>query len=343
MDKKNIIIHDRIAIGISACCMGSPVRYNGKGWDMLANLGREKSDYKWCPVCPECMAGLGVPREPIHVTGGDGSMVWTGEAEIKNRRGGKVTKEMKEGARACMEALHRAGAAAFVYMDGSPSCGVYRTTLKNQKRGNPPGVFGSLLLENEFFLIPATDIQSPLKWWDWRRRLLAFHWLKSLELADKNELYAAWYKLKFLCQELDDNWARETGRRLAGLKKIDTKYIEDFRKEVLEVLRKPSSTRKITNSLWKNYSYIRKARGKTIEGINSPEFRRNITSIAKELLLLERTSVEDEILFGTSPVIYRERRRMNNEKPPESSGEEGPSEELNSPQDTEEYVEGCTD
>lgn len=64
MEKKNVVIHDKITIGISACCMGSPVRYNNKGWDMLATLGREKQDFMWCPVCPETMSGLGVPRGP---------------------------------------------------------------------------------------------------------------------------------------------------------------------------------------------------------------------------------------------------------------------------------------
>ena len=75
MEKKNVVIHDKITIGISACCMGSPVRYNNKGWDMLATLGREKQDFMWCPVCPETMSGLGVPRDPIHLSGGDGLMV----------------------------------------------------------------------------------------------------------------------------------------------------------------------------------------------------------------------------------------------------------------------------
>ncbi len=323
MDNLSVVISDRIAIGISACCMGCPVRYNSKGFDMLANLGREKSDFRWCPVCPECMAGLGVPREPIHVTGGDGSMVWTGEAEVKNRRGFKVGQQMKDGATACMEALKRAGAVAFVYMEGSPSCGVYRTTLKNQKRGNPPGVFGSLLLENEFFLIPANDVQSPLKWWDWRRRLLAFYWVKDQTPLSKDEIYKIWHKLKFLCQEIDDVWARGIGRKLSTLENDSVStFWSTLRKETMEILRKPSTTKKITNSLWKNYSFYRKSSGKTVEGVNSPEFKRNITSIAKELSLLERNAISNEFIFGTSPVLYREKRRIQKEKTEPSEIEE---------------------
>ncbi len=306
MEKQNVILHERIAIGISACCMGAPVRYNAKGWDMLKSLGREKGDYKWCPVCNECMAGLGVPRDPIHIAGENGAAVWIGEATIRSRKGKDVTTDMLAGATACMDALKRSGAIAYVYMEGSPTCGVYRTTLKNQKRGKPPGVFGSLLLENGFFLIPSTDLQSPLKWWDWRRRLLAFAWLKSLPLIDKKAVFEAWYILKFLCQELDNEWARKLGRKLASLEgKAIIDYAEEFRSDVLEHLRKPSTTAKITGSLWKNYSHYRKASGKQVDAVKSPEFKRNITSVAQELVLMERTAISEGVMFGTSPVLYR--------------------------------------
>lgn len=311
MDKMNVIIHDKITIGISACTMGCPVRYNSKGWDLTAGIGREKNDFKWVPVCPETMSGLGVPRDPIHLSGGNGADVWSGIAIVKNRGGRDVTDDVMFGAKSCLETLDRAKTTAYVYMEGSPTCGVYRTSLKKEKRGNPPGIFGTILLDREYFLIPATDLQSPIRWWDWRRRLLAFHWFRSLELNDKNSLYEAWYKLKFLCQEIDETWAREMGRRLANLgKKPEPEVISGIRREILDVLRKPSTTVKITQMLWKNYSYFRKAKGKPVEGINSPDFRRNVTSIAKELTMMERTAFEDQIFFASSPVLYRDKGRM---------------------------------
>jgi len=45
MDKSPIIINKKISIGISSCCMSSPIRYNGKGFDVLQPLGREKNDF----------------------------------------------------------------------------------------------------------------------------------------------------------------------------------------------------------------------------------------------------------------------------------------------------------
>lgn len=309
--EKPIIFTEKVSIGISACCFGCPVRYNGKGTDVLSFIGRERVDFKWCPVCPESAAGLGVPRNPIHLSGGDGNSIWSGEAQIKNRNGQKITEVMKEGAIASMDTLRRAGAIAYIYMEGSPSCGVYKTSLKKQKRGNPPGVFGALLLENGFFLIPAEDVQSPLKWWDWRRRLLAFAWLNEQNISTKNEAFEVWHNLKFLCQELDNAWAREVGKKLANITDESAKeYFQSLKKEILDLLRKPSTTAKIKNSLWKNYSHFRKSKGETIDGVNSPEFLRNITSIAKELTLVERKSVEEGFIFGTSPIIYRDKKRF---------------------------------
>lgn len=311
VQQKQIVITEKLPIGISLCAMGGPVRYNGKGIDVLTALGREKNDFTFFPVCPECQAGLGVTRDPVHLSGGNGEQVWTGEAEVKNRSGKLVTREMKQGCLECLEVLKRSGVNAFIYMDGSPSCGVYRTTLKSTKRGNPPGVFGSLLLDEGFFLIPSSDLQSPLKWWDWRRRLLAFHWFANHPLHSMQELYETWYVLKFLCQELDNTWAREMGRTLASLSKSDFAQFEPtFRAQVLDLLRRPSTTVKITNSLWKHYSHYRKKKGKKVEEINSPDFKRNVTTIAKELSKMERTALEDDFLFGASPVIYRDQHRM---------------------------------
>lgn len=306
MDKKPVIIDEKLKIGISACAFGCPVRYNAKSIDVTRNLGREKSDFIWIPVCPETMAGLGVPRNPIHVIGKDGGDVWSGAGKVVNRNHEDVTDQVKEGAEMCMTTLKRAECDAYIFMDGSPTCGVYRTTLKRHKRGNPPGVFGALLEAEGLFLIPASDLQSPLKWWDWRRRLFAFTWLKSREIHKKSDLYDTWYKLKFICQELDEPWARHLGHEMAQIKSPEfDDFVERFKKEALEVLRKPSTVEKITNRLWKHYSHYKKVTHQELEIINEPQFRRNITSISKELIAMEIASVNSEILFGNTPVIYR--------------------------------------
>ena len=306
MDKGPVILHQKLNIGISACCFGCPVRYNGKSLNYTQFLEREKSDFIWTAVCPETMAGLGIPRSPIHVIGKDGASVWQGEGIVVNQRKEDLTEAVMEGVNACVKTLELAKCDAYVYMDGSPICGVYRTTLKKQKRGNPPGVFGSVLMDKGYFLIPASDLQSPIKWWDWRRRLFAFTWIKSVDIPNKAKLYEVWYKVKFLCQEIDEPWARALGHNLAQL--TDESFrnqMEDIRLDILNHLRQPSTTVKITNRLWKHYTYYRRKSGKNIVEINAPEFKRNVTTIAKEIMKMERAAISDGILFGNTPVMYQ--------------------------------------
>lgn len=308
MDMTNII-EKKINIGISACMYGAKVRYNKKGWDMLGYLKREVADFIWHPVCPEVMSGMGVPRNPISLRGGNGHDFWNGSAKIKSRSGKNVGELMKFGCSCCMETLKRAGVYIYIFMEGSPSCGVYRTTLKNHRLGHPPGVFGSLLLNEEFFLIPAQDLQSPIKWWDWRRRLQAFIWLKELDIDSKETLYTMWHTLKFLCQEIDEVSSRKLGNEIANFsKEVDRDTFKEIRRRILLMLRKPSSLNKIKQSLWKNYSFLRKNKNIQVEGILDPTMMRNMHHIAEELLNIERAAYEYGTFFGSAPIAYRPSR-----------------------------------
>lgn len=300
----------KLKIGISACTFGAKVRYNNLGWDLLEPLGREKSDFIWYPLCPEVMSGMGVPRNAIRISGISGTEVWHGKGKVVSSGGKDVTEALKKSSEYCIQLLKEANVDAFVYMEGSPSCGVYRTTLKDRRLGKPPGVFGHRLLEEAFFLIPAADLQSPIKWWDWRRRLYAFAWLKEVKLENKADLYSAWHRLKFVCQEIDQSTARAFGHEIANLnEKISKETLEVFRIEILKMLRKPSTPARIKNMLWKNYTYVRRQLGYDIEQIHKPEDERGMTRLAEELILMERVSFEKNILMGTTPISNRKKSK----------------------------------
>ena len=48
---------------ISACLLGVPCRYDGTG-KTVESLPKER----WVPVCPETLAGLGIPRPPMEMS-----------------------------------------------------------------------------------------------------------------------------------------------------------------------------------------------------------------------------------------------------------------------------------
>jgi uncharacterized protein YbbK (DUF523 family) len=303
------ILEDKIRIGISACNFGALVRYNHKGWDRLAPLGREKDAFIWTPVCPEVMAGLGVPRESVRLVSGNGDDFWAGKAKMKNKRGVDVSEQMRAGMLACLDSLRTAGCEAFVFMEGSPTCGVYRTTLKNKRLGKPPGAFGSLLMQEELYLIPALDLESPIKWWDWRRRLQAFAWLKRQPLASKAEIYEVWNRLKFVCQEVDDRAAREIGRQLADMpKRLTREYALAWRRSVLDLLRRPSTLARIHAVMQKHYAHYRNRFHGEDREIKVPRTEQSKHKFVEELWQMEARAFREGYDFAGAPVIYRGHR-----------------------------------
>jgi len=109
---------DVIKVVVSACLLGSPVRYNGK--DKKTNhpvLQRWIDEGRVVSVCPEVLGGLGTPRPPaeiIHVGG---------VRRVHANDGRDVTAEFEQGAADALEQAIRHGAPVAILKEGSPSCG----------------------------------------------------------------------------------------------------------------------------------------------------------------------------------------------------------------------------
>lgn len=310
MNSYKFIVTEKIRVGISACTMGAHVRWNAKGWDKLAPLGRERDAFIWTPVCPEVASGLGVPRPTIRLSGGNGTDFWEGKAKMKNRRGFDVSSAMKDGMNDSLAILKRSAVEAFVFMEGSPTCGVYRTTLKNKRLGQPPGAFGALLLEQQLFLIPAADLESPIKWWDWRRRLHAFVWLQRAEILTKSDVYTIWHQYKFLCQEIDRKKADSIGRQIAEIKgKLSNSQIEEWRNNVLLLLRQPSTYARIQSSIQKHYAFFKKHLPTKKMPVLPFDSFLNKHEFVDRLHQLEQEAYSRNIEFTAVPVLYREIKR----------------------------------
>ena len=60
---------EKIRLGISACLLGEPVRFDG-GHQLDRFITDTLGQYvKFVPVCPEVECGLGVPREAMRLVG----------------------------------------------------------------------------------------------------------------------------------------------------------------------------------------------------------------------------------------------------------------------------------
>lgn len=134
---------------VSACLAGRACRYDGSA-DRDSAVGRLVAEGRAILVCPEEDGGLGTPRPPAEIVGGDGHDVLAGKARVVTRHGLDVTAEYIRGAELALAAAREAGAATAVLKSRSPSCGrgcVYDGTF-TRTTTDGDGVTAALLQSN---------------------------------------------------------------------------------------------------------------------------------------------------------------------------------------------------
>jgi len=148
---------------VSACLVGQACRYDGATRarpEVAAFVAqRAAAGASMMPVCPEELGGLGTPRPPAELRGGDGAGVWAGDATVRRLHdAGDVTDAFRAGARAAF--AHDPRATHALLKARSPSCGCGRT-WRDGAVAPGDGVFAALLrargvrLQTEAELPPA--------------------------------------------------------------------------------------------------------------------------------------------------------------------------------------------
>jgi uncharacterized protein YbbK (DUF523 family) len=112
----------QLPVLVSACLAGCACRFDGSG-KLDDRVARLVSDGRAVLVCPEEEGGLGTPRPPAEIIGGDGRDVIAGRARVVTRTGEDVTEAYLAGASRALEAARATGAATAVLKARSPSCG----------------------------------------------------------------------------------------------------------------------------------------------------------------------------------------------------------------------------
>ena len=77
-------------------------------------------------VCPECVAGMGVPRARIWIADGDGAAVLGDRARVVREDGADVTARLTAACTSLAKLAVRCGVRNAVLKERSPSCGVHR-------------------------------------------------------------------------------------------------------------------------------------------------------------------------------------------------------------------------
>jgi uncharacterized protein YbbK (DUF523 family) len=141
------MVSERAPILVSACLLGEKCRYDGQD-SYCPLLVKKLRGRLVVAACPEQLGGLGTPRQPAEISGGDGGAVWKGKALVKTAAGEELTEFFRRGAEKTWRLLSAKGCAAAILKERSPSCGknfIYDGTFQKQLRPGP-GVTAALLL-----------------------------------------------------------------------------------------------------------------------------------------------------------------------------------------------------
>ncbi len=144
----------KIKIGISCCLLGKKVRYDGghKLDSFIANTLAQYFDF--VAVCPEYECGLGVPREPMQLTG-----------EANNPRLIALntrtdhTNRMVKWAEKRLRALEHEDLWGFIFKTRSPSCGIEQVKVyaaKDMAAKTGAGIFARLFMSH-FPYLPVEE------------------------------------------------------------------------------------------------------------------------------------------------------------------------------------------
>jgi uncharacterized protein YbgA (DUF1722 family)/uncharacterized protein YbbK (DUF523 family) len=145
---------ERPHVGISACLLGAPVRYDGghkQDHFLTDTLGRF---VQWVPVCPEVECGLLTPREPMHLEGDPGA-----PRLVTTRTHVDHTDRMLKWAARRLREVEREDLWGFVFKANSPSCGIARVRVYGEAeapRKAAAGIFARALMER-LPLLPVED------------------------------------------------------------------------------------------------------------------------------------------------------------------------------------------
>ena len=134
---------------VSACLLGKNCKYNG-GNNLNPKVQELLKDHVPVEVCPELLAGLGIPRTPIEIVNG----------EVKDRNGNSVDAALRRAVELILTQVRREGISYAILKSRSPTCGVrqiYDGTFSGRLIEGK-GVFARLLEENGIKVIDAEDL-----------------------------------------------------------------------------------------------------------------------------------------------------------------------------------------
>lgn len=250
----------KIRVGVSACLMGEPVRYDGnhkRDSYITDTLG---AVFDFVPVCPEVAVGMGVPRPPIRLVGDPLSPRALGVDDPAL----DVTQALIAYGRRM--ALELDDISAYIFKSRSPSCGMAR--VKVYGSGKAPNAQGTGLYAQEIMtrrpLLPVEEegrLTDPALRDNFIERVFAYRrWQQLLasgfSVAKLVEFHSI-HKLSLMAH--GPIYYRALGRLVAQGGALRPRQLyEQYGASFMEALRHPATRKRHTNVLQHLMGYLKK-------------------------------------------------------------------------------------
>lgn len=141
---------------VSSCLLGAPVRYDGRGQQLLhPQLITWQQQGRIVAFCPEIAGGLSTPRDPAEIING----------KVITNTGDDVTTEFKLGAQQALRLCQQHNIRFALLKESSPSCG--RNTIYDGSHSGIKvigmGLTASLLENNDIKVFSEQQMPALVK------------------------------------------------------------------------------------------------------------------------------------------------------------------------------------
>ncbi|MBT8342823.1 MAG: DUF523 and DUF1722 domain-containing protein [Desulfatitalea sp.] len=251
----------KIKLGISSCLLGRKVRYDG-GHKLDRFIRDTLGQYvHFVPVCPEVESGLPIPRESMRLVGDpQHPRLLTTRTAIDH------TERMKRWAKKRLDALAQESLCGFIFKSKSPSSGMLRVNVYNDK-GMPQktgsGIFAKAFMER-FPGIPVQEegrLHDPKLRENFIEQLFAMQRWRALLAQDKQigPLVGFHTREKLLLMSHSPKHYSHLGKLVANGKRHCPHDLYDaYGKSYVAALRLKTTTAKNSNVLQHILGYFKK-------------------------------------------------------------------------------------
>ena len=257
--KGKALLPERIRVGVSACLLGNEVRFDG-GHKRSRFITDDLADYfEFVSYCPEVAIGLGIPRQPIRLIGDPGSPQAVG---VKNPEL-NVTRPLRAYGQEIAGRVE--DLRGFIFKKDSPSCGMERVKLYNDKgmaERVATGLFAREIMSSNP-LLPVEE-EGRLNDADLRdnfvTRVYVYARWKALQdgQPDKASLIRFHSRHKYLLLAHSTVMYRKLGQLLADLNRQPLEEIRaSYISGLMQALSRPASRKRHTNVLQHLLGYLK--------------------------------------------------------------------------------------